>query len=62
ETKKLPWDPDYSYGFGYFDWRNFRISLTYGNWAINRLPWNRNYYPHYGFWDGNFRIVGNWIW
>lgn len=60
--KKQPWDPDYSYGFGYFDWRAFRISLTYGNWAVNRFPWNKQYYPHYGFWDGNFRIAANWVW
>lgn len=61
-NKKAPWDPDYSYGFGYFDWRSFRISLTYGNWAVNRFPGNESSYPYYGFIDGNFRIVANWIW
>lgn len=60
--KQQPWDPDYSYGFGYFDWRSFRISITYGNWAINRFPWNKTFYPGYGFPDGNFRMVANWIW
>lgn len=60
--KKAPWDPDYTYGFGYFDWRSFRISVTYGNWAVNRFPWNKKYYPHYGFLDGDFRVVANWIW
>jgi hypothetical protein len=60
--KQQPWDPDYSYGFGYFDWRSFRCSLTYGNWAVNRFPWNKNYYPYYGFLDGNFRFLINWIW
>jgi hypothetical protein len=59
---QLPWDPDYSYGFGYFDWRSFRVSITYGNWAINRFPWKQNPYPYYGFIDGNFRVVFNWIW
>ncbi|MES2285970.1 MAG: hypothetical protein V4547_09805 [Bacteroidota bacterium] len=62
ELKKQPWDPDYTYGFGYFDWRSFRISLTYGNWAVNRFSWNKKYYPDYGFQDGNFRIAANWIW
>ncbi|MEW6470205.1 MAG: hypothetical protein AB1458_14895 [Bacteroidota bacterium] len=62
EEKKQPWDPDYSYGFGYFDWRHFRFSLTYGNWAINRFPWNKTAYPYYGFPDGDFRFVVNWIW
>jgi hypothetical protein len=60
--RQLPWDPDYTYGFGYFDWRAFRISLTYGNWAINRFPWKKSAYPDYGFLDGNFRIIANWVW
>lgn len=60
--RQLPWDPDYSYGFGYFDWRSFRLSLTYGNWAVNRWPGKKNIYPNYGFLDGNFRLTANWIW
>lgn len=60
--KKQPWDPDFSYGFGYFDWRSFRVSVTYGNWAINRFPWNNQQYKNYGFIDGNFRVAANWIW
>lgn len=62
DVQKAPWDPDFTYGFGYFDWRSFRISLTYGNWAVNRFPWNKTEYQHYGFIDGNFRIVANYIW
>ncbi|MBA3664936.1 MAG: hypothetical protein H0W61_12110 [Bacteroidetes bacterium] len=60
--RQLPWDPDYSYGFGYFDWRSFRASITYGNWAINRFPGKKNLYPEYGFFDGNFKVTLNWIW
>jgi len=59
---KQPWDPDYTYGFGYFDWRSFRISITYGNWAINRFRWNKSPYPYYGFKDGNFKVAANFIW
>jgi hypothetical protein len=59
---KQPWDPDYTYGFGYFDWRPFRLSLTYGNWVVNRFPWNEKYFEHYGFLDGNFRINFNYAW
>lgn len=61
---KQPWDPDFTYGFGYFDWRAFRVSATYGNWAINRFPWNKDElkYPYYGFLDGQFRISVNYIW
>lgn len=61
-VKKQPWDPDYTYGFGYFDWRSFRLSATYGNWAVNRFPWNKKFYPNYGFLDGNFKISANWVW
>lgn len=60
--RQLPWDPDFSYGFGYFDWRSFRFSLTYGNWAINRFPGKKTAYPEYGFLDGNFKFVFNYIW
>lgn len=60
--QKQPWDPDYTYGFGYFDWRSFRCSVTYGNWAINRFPWNKSGYPKYGFLDGQFRFIVNYIW
>ena len=60
--QQQPWDPDYTYGFGYFDWRSFRISATYGNWSVNRFSWKNSFYPYYGFLDGNFRIAVNWIW
>jgi hypothetical protein len=59
---KQPWDPDFTYGFGYFDWRSFRASLTYGNWAVNRFPWNEKEYPYYGFLDGQFKFGINYIW
>ena len=62
KIKKQPWDPDYTYGFGYFDWRSFRLTATYGNWAVNQFPWHKNYYPNYDFWDGNFKISASWIW
>lgn len=61
-TQRQPWDPDYSYGFGYFDWRSFRVSITYGNWAINRFNPADQKYAGYGFIDGQFRVIANWIW
>lgn len=60
--KKQPWDADYVYGFGYFNYHAFRVSATYGNWVINRFPWNKQAYPEYGFWDGEFRIFVNYAW
>lgn len=62
QYKQMPWDPDYTYGFGYFDWRSFRVSITYGNWAINRWPGRKKAFPDYGFLDGQFRVIFNWIW
>lgn len=59
---KQPWDPDFTYGFGYFNWRAFRVSVTYGNWSVNRFPWNEKEYPYYGFLDGQFRLTINYIW
>jgi len=61
-AKRQLWDPDYTYGFGYFDWRSFRLSLTYGNWAVNRFTGPPPVYSKYGFVDGQFRIIANWIW
>ena len=61
-VQKQPWDPDYSYGFGYFNYRAFRCSLTYANWAVNRFPWNESAYKYYGILDGNFRFTVNWMW
>jgi hypothetical protein len=60
--KKQPWDPDYVYGFGYFDYRAFRLCFTYGNWVINRFPWNKQQYSEYGFLDGEFRVFVNYSW
>jgi hypothetical protein len=36
--EKQSWDPDFTYSFGWFDWRPGRISVQYANYAGNRLP------------------------
>jgi hypothetical protein len=61
-AQRQPWDPDYTYGFGYFRWESFRVSLAYGNWAINRFDGNKKAFAGYGFVDGQFRISFSWIW
>lgn len=38
-SQQQPWDPDFTYGFGYFDWRPGSISLQYSNYSGNRFPW-----------------------
>lgn len=37
-AQQQPWDPDYTYGFGWFDWRPGKVSVQYGNYAGNRFP------------------------
>nr|WP_220457453.1 hypothetical protein [Vibrio marinisediminis] len=38
KSQQQPWNPDYTYGFGYFDWRPGSITLQYNNYSGNR--WN----------------------
>ena len=33
-----PWDPDYSYSLGLYDYRSSRFSLVYSNYSGNRFP------------------------
>jgi len=44
-----PWDPDYTYGFGYFDWHKGTISVQYNNFAGNRYPWKNDDTDNGGF-------------
>ena len=62
KRQQLPWDPDFTYGFGYFDWRSFKFSFTYGNWVINRFSGENPIHPSYGFEDGDFSVTFNYIW
>lgn len=36
--QQQPWDPDFSYGFGYFDPHPGTISIQYNNYSANRFP------------------------
>lgn len=33
------WDPDFTYGIGYYDWHSGTISVQYNNYSGNRFPW-----------------------
>jgi len=35
-SQQQPWNPDYTYGFGYFDWRPGTITVQYNNYSGNR--------------------------
>jgi hypothetical protein len=51
------WDPDYTYGFGWFDWRPQRFSVQYSNYSGNRWP-GRKRPPHTGrFRDGQVTLT-----
>jgi hypothetical protein len=36
--QQQPWDPDFTYGFGWFDWHPWTLSLQYNNYSGNRWP------------------------
>lgn len=59
-NSKLPWDPDYTYGFGIFDWRPMTVNFTYGNWISNRFPWNDKKVSNHGFMNGEFKLFINY--
>lgn len=56
---KLAWDPDFTYGFGYFNWRPFVVNVSYGNWIANRFPGVEKEMKH-GFKNGEFKVVFTW--
>ncbi len=56
---KLPWDPDYTYGFGYFNWEAFKLNISYGNWIANRFSATDKEMNH-SFDNGEFKIAFTW--
>jgi len=59
---KLPWDPDFTYGFGIFDSRPFKINFSYGNWIANRFPWNTKELDYHNFLNGTFGLNFTYSW
>ena len=58
---ELPWDPDYTYGFGYFDWKSFKLNFSYGNWIANRFPGRKKQMKN-DFTNGEFKLAFSYIW
>ncbi|HYD99195.1 MAG TPA: hypothetical protein VEH84_07420 [Alphaproteobacteria bacterium] len=58
--RQQPWDPDYTYGFGYADWRSGTISIQYANYAANRFPWRDGPADGGRFGDGALTLSWNW--
>jgi hypothetical protein len=57
--QQQPWDPDFTYGFGFFDWHPGTISIQYNNYSGNRFPWNKKIGSG-GFENGSFSISWGW--
>jgi hypothetical protein len=49
-------DPDFTYGFGYFDWRPGAWSVQYNNFSGNRFPWHPKAKGTGTFRDGSISI------
>jgi hypothetical protein len=61
KASKMPWDPDFTYGFGLFNWQSFKLNLSYGNWIANRFPWNNKEMKN-DFTNGEFKVLFSFIW
>ena len=40
KSQQQPWDPDFTYGFGYSDWHPGTLSVQYNNYSGNRFGWH----------------------
>lgn len=61
EGQQQPWDPDYTYGFGYSDWHPGKVSVQYSNYAGNRFPW-RSSSRGTAFRDGSVSVSWSHTW
>lgn len=58
--QQQPWDPDFTYGFGYFDWHPGTLSIQYNNYSGNRFPWRKSSKGTGTFQDGSLTISISW--
>lgn len=60
--QRQPWDPDFTYGFGWSDYRPGSFSVQYNNYSGNRYSAGERA-PNTGrFSDGSLSILYNWAW
>jgi hypothetical protein len=62
KNTRIKWDPDFTYSFGYNRFAHLTIGFSYGNYSVNRFPWNEKPVKNYGFLDGNFSLLLNYRW
>lgn len=58
--QQQPWDPDFTYGFGYFDWHPWTLSVQYNNYTGNRWPGRSTAQGNGGFEDGAVSLWFSW--
>ena len=61
-SQKQPWDPDYTYTFGYFDWHPGTFAVQYSNYSGNRYPWNSSSKDTGRFKDGSLSVSWSFAW
>lgn len=59
-SQQQPWDPDFTYGFGYFDWHPGSITVQYNNYSGNRYPGRRSGDETGRFIDGEVMVSWSW--
>ena len=59
--QQQPWDPDFTYGFGFFDWHPGTISIQYNNYSGNKYPWKERSAGTGTFKDGGISISIGWV-
>lgn len=58
--QQQPWDPDFTYGFGWFNWKKGTFSVQYSNVSGNRFPWNRQPAGTGHFKNGSIGVSYSW--
>lgn len=59
-NQQQPWDPDFTYGFGYFDWHPGTITVQYNNYSGNRYPGRQRVADTGRFIDGEIMVSWSW--
>lgn len=59
-NSQQPWDPDFTYGFGYFDWHTGTITIQYNNYSGNRFFWREKSSSTGAFQDGSLSVSWSW--
>ncbi len=61
KSQQQPWNPDFTYGFGYFDWRPGTITIQYNNYSGNRWPGKQRAEGTGLFKSGGISIAWSWV-